>query len=71
MLYRLSGIRTHNVGTDCIGNYKSNYHRITTTTAPQEFGENNNLSYKSKYLIISDDSSFEQEFIKDAGIIFS
>ena len=42
MLYRihpppLSGIRTHNAsgdGTDCIGSFKSNYHRITTTTAP-------------------------------------
>ena len=35
---RLGGIRTHNVsddrGTDCIGSYKSNYHTITTTTAP-------------------------------------
>jgi hypothetical protein len=39
MLYRLRGVRTHNVsalvviGTDCIGSYKSNYHAITTTTA--------------------------------------
>ena len=34
----LNVIRTHNVsgalGTDCIGSYKSNYHTITTTTAP-------------------------------------
>jgi len=22
------------IGTDCIGSYKSNYHTITTTTAP-------------------------------------
>jgi predicted MFS family arabinose efflux permease len=22
------------IGTDCIGSYKSNYHRITTTTSP-------------------------------------
>jgi hypothetical protein len=22
------------IGTDCIGSYKSNYHMITTTTAP-------------------------------------
>jgi hypothetical protein len=28
---RLSGIRTHN---DCIGSYNSNFHMITTTTAP-------------------------------------
>ena len=25
------------IGTDCIGSYKSNYHTITTTTAPQNF----------------------------------
>jgi hypothetical protein len=34
---RLSGIRTHNlvvIDTDCIGSCKSNYHTITTTTAP-------------------------------------
>jgi hypothetical protein len=36
---RLNGIRIHNVsavviGTDCICNYKSNYHAITTTTDP-------------------------------------
>ena len=36
---RLKGIRIHNVsavviGTDCICNYKSNYHAITTTTDP-------------------------------------
>ena len=38
MLYRvhiaMSWIRTRNlvvIGTDCIGNYKSNYHTITTT----------------------------------------
>jgi len=28
------------IGTDCIGSYKSNYHTITTTTAP-----------KNKYII--------------------
>ena len=36
----LSRIRTHNlvaIGTDCIGSYKSNYHTITTTTAPSLF----------------------------------
>jgi hypothetical protein len=26
-------IRTHNIGTDCIGSCKSNYHTITATTA--------------------------------------
>ena len=34
----LMEIRTHKtsmvIGTDCIGNYKSNYHTITATTAP-------------------------------------
>ena len=34
----LGGIQTHNIsddrGTNCIGSYKSNYHTITTTTAP-------------------------------------
>ena len=27
------------VGTDCIGNYKSNYHTITTTTVPDNIGD--------------------------------
>ena len=26
------------IGTDCIGNYKSNYHMITTTMAPNDIG---------------------------------
>jgi len=26
------------IGTDCIGSYKSNYHTITTTTAPIQWG---------------------------------
>jgi len=30
---RLSGIQ-NSQGTDCVGSYKSNYHTITTTTAP-------------------------------------
>jgi hypothetical protein len=25
------------IGTDCIGSYKSNYHKITTTVAPLNF----------------------------------
>jgi hypothetical protein len=39
MLYRVhltkNGVRTHVIGTDCTGSWKSNYHRITTTTAPE------------------------------------
>ena len=31
------------IGTDCIGNYKSNYHTITTTTATIEHDEYNLL----------------------------
>jgi hypothetical protein len=27
------------IGTDCIGSYKSNYHTITTTTAPRSFND--------------------------------
>ena len=28
------------IGTDCIGSYKSNYHKITTTTAPKTLLQN-------------------------------
>ena len=41
LLYRehlaMNGVRTHTlvvIGADCTGSYKSNYHTITTTTAP-------------------------------------
>ena len=34
---RLSGVRSHNIGTDCIVSYKPNYHTITTTTAPSTY----------------------------------
>ena len=27
------------IGTDCIGSCKSNYHTITTTTAPEKYGD--------------------------------
>ena len=43
ILYRvhlaMDGVRTHNlvIGTDCTGSCKSNYHTITTTTAPFSF----------------------------------
>ena len=36
--HHLSEIRIHNIGTDRIGNYKSNYHTITTTTAYSTVG---------------------------------
>ena len=34
----LSGVQTHNVviGIDCTGSYKSNYHTITPTAAPDK-----------------------------------
>jgi hypothetical protein len=38
----MSGIRTDNfvvIGKDCIGSCKSNYHTITTTTAPVVIGK--------------------------------
>jgi len=40
---RLNKIRNHN-RTDCIGSYKSNYHMITTTTAPYLFSDINYVS---------------------------
>ena len=49
MLYQvhltMSRIQTHNlveIGTDCIGSFKSNYHVIMTTTAPPEIGKKDN-----------------------------
>ena len=33
------------IGTDCIGSYKSNYHMITTTTAPEK-------SYRKYFILI-------------------
>ena len=45
MLYRVHLVRVGFelttlvvIGTDCIGSYKSNYHTIRTTTAPEVFG---------------------------------
>jgi len=37
------------IGTDCIGGYKSNYHTITTTTAPaHNFKEDTDCIDKGK-----------------------
>ena len=33
------------IGTNCIGSYKSNYHKITTTTAPVIYWYNTESSY--------------------------
>jgi hypothetical protein len=51
----MSGIGTRNelvvIVTDCIDSCKSNYHAITTTTAPKDNYENNNLRNNTgKYL---------------------
>jgi len=41
MLYRvhLAWADFEEIGTDCIGSYKSNYHTIKTKTAPQSFSD--------------------------------
>jgi hypothetical protein len=38
------------IGTDCIGSYKSNYHTIMTTAAPQK--SKDNVWYHTCHLII-------------------
>ena len=38
------------IGTDCIGSYKSNYHMITTTTAPET--SVHHWPYKHSWLLI-------------------
>ena len=37
------------IGTDCTGSCKSNYHTITTTTAPNKFGVQVQTSYSKVY----------------------
>ena len=49
----MSGIHTHNfsvIATDCIGSCESNYHAITTTTAPKMNQQNCFLSSTAKNL---------------------
>ena len=44
----MNGVRTHNyvvIGTDCTGGCKSNYHTITTTTAPKSFPMDFTIQY--------------------------
>jgi hypothetical protein len=38
------------IGTDCIGNYKSYYHTITTTTAPFKWMKIPSYKYKFKQI---------------------
>ena len=50
---RLSGIRIHKVviGSNCIGSNKSNYHTITTTTAPQFNRNKDEIKHANKGII--------------------
>jgi hypothetical protein len=64
MLYRLhlvmKGVRTHNIrGTDCTGSCKSNYHTITTTTAPCQI---DSLSYQTKHYEKRGSNNVDQHF---------
>jgi hypothetical protein len=43
------------IGTDCIGNLKSNYHTITTTTSP-----NRNIKHKGVHLYVRHKSLYVQ-----------
>ena len=50
----MSGVRAHIVSvisTDCIGRYKSNYHSITTMTAPISNEENAPFAWEKKQYI--------------------
>ena len=38
------------IGTDCIGSYKSNYHTITTMTAPQQATHNYHFGFTHPYV---------------------
>ena len=64
MLYRLhlvmKGVRSHNIrGTDCTGSCKSNYHTITTTTAPCQI---DSLSYQTKHYEKRGSNNVDQHF---------
>jgi len=44
------------IGNDCPGSCKSNYHTITTTTAPNNFGKLRNIFIKGTKQTVSEEN---------------